>query len=141
MTQPHALAVDDDAIILCDAGEILNQAGFVVLTAMTGEAALQLLEQHAGEVAVLFTDVEMGPGMNGFELAWRAAQRWPEVGILVASGHRTPAAGELPDSAVFINKPFSAAVVYDRLLALLPDGEKPDPLKQHEADGASPIRA
>ena len=126
---PYAIAVDDDAVILCDVAGILEDAGFQVLTAMTGEGALQLLEQHAGSVTVLFSDVEMGEGMNGFELGAHVARRWPDIGILIASGRRSPQADELPDGAMFINKPFSAHVVHARLRELLPDGAKPAPLK------------
>jgi hypothetical protein len=41
-----------------------------------------------------------------------------------------PQAEDLPAGAIFVRKPFSADVVYDHLQQLLPDGKKPEPLKQ-----------
>lgn len=58
--------------------------------------------------------------------AREVAERWPSVTILVASGRMRPEPDELPPAAVFIQKPFSADVVHQRLLELLPDGLKPD---------------
>jgi len=55
------------------------------------------------------------------------------AGDLVASGMIEPKDGELPNEAVFVRKPFSAEVVYDRLQMLLPDGAKPEPLRRRHA--------
>jgi len=52
------------------------------------------------------------------------------VKILVASGNLKPKDGALPDGAIFIAKPFSAGIIHQRLLELLPDAKKPEPLKR-----------
>jgi hypothetical protein len=44
----------------------------------------------------------------------------------------------MPEDAIFLRKPFSADVVYDRLQILLPDGKKPEPLKQRTRQRALP---
>ena len=126
---PFALAADDDPLILMDASDILQAAGFRTLEARDGDEALDLLELYDGAVSILFTDVHM-PGMNGFELANVAAERWPELAIVVASGQATPGLGDLPEGAVFIPKPFSAKTVHGHLQQLLPDGKKPEALKR-----------
>ncbi len=128
-TVPYALVVDDDALILTDAAQILEDAGFRPLTAMHADEAIGLMEQHADGVAVLFTDVDMPGEMNGFELARLTAERWPDVAILVASGAAEVVDGALPNRATFLRKPFSAEVVHSHLQELLPDGKKPEPLK------------
>jgi CheY-like chemotaxis protein len=125
---PYALVVDDDALILMDASDILQDAGFQPLEAMNVADAIEQLEGHHDEITLLFTDVQMPGGRDGFDLAREAAQRWPDVKILVASGNIQPKAGELPDGAIFIEKPFSAEIIHQRLLELLPEGEKPEPL-------------
>ena len=58
---PHALVVDDDALILMEATSILEDAGFQVLKAMNVVQALKILNQHHDAVQLLFTDVHM-PG-------------------------------------------------------------------------------
>jgi len=128
---PFALVVDDDALIRMDAADILEEAGFRVLEAATPEQALSVLEQRGESVQLLFTDVQMPPSKNdGFYLAKKCAASWPEIGIIVASGQIEPKADDLPQGAIFVRKPFSADVVHDHLQRLLPDGKKPEPLKQ-----------
>lgn len=130
---PFALVVDDSAFILIEACSILEDAGFRSLEASDAEEAIVQLEEYSGSIALLFTDVDMPGTRDGFDLARETAKRWPDIGILIASGAREPSKGDLPPGAHFIRKPFSATVVYDRLEQLLPDGKKPEPLKQRRS--------
>ena len=134
---PFALVVDDDALIRIDALNILEEAGFRVLEATTPEEALLILKQRGQSVQLLFTDVQMPPSKyDGFYLARECAAGWPDVSIIVASGMLEPQADDLPSGARFVRKPFSADVVYDHLEKLLPDGKKPERLKQRETTPA-----
>ncbi len=128
-TVPYALVVDDDALILADADQIIEDAGFRTLTAMNANDAIGLLEKHADAVTLVFTDVEMPGTMDGFDLARETARRWPDICILVASGRRAPV-GDLPPMTTFLRKPFTAEFVHAQLKELLPDGAKPEALKQ-----------
>jgi CheY-like chemotaxis protein len=128
-TIPFALSVDDDAIILMHISDILEDAGFRVLDAGDGDKALELLKTRGQDITLLFTDVEM-PGLtNGFALARAVSSTWPDIEIVVCSGRITPAPGDLPDRATFISKPFSPQTVHNHLRDKLPDGKKPEPLK------------
>ena len=128
--QPFALVVDDDAMILLNACDILEAAGFQCLEAYNFVEAIDRLERHEGRITLLFSDVELGAGEDGFELSRETAKRWPDINILIASGRITPGPGEMPEGAIFISKPFSAHVVHARLHELLPEGQKPEPLKR-----------
>mgnify|MGYP004513271387 CR=1 FL=1 len=133
---PYAIIADDDVLIRMDAADILQDAGFRVHEACNVEDAIALLEQVADHVQLLFTDVQMPPStLTGFDLARRCAKDWPYVKILVASGQIKPKIGDMPDGAVFVGKPFSADVIYDRLQELLPDGEQPEPIKRSRNRG------
>ncbi len=127
---PYALVVDDDLIIRMDATDILEQAGFQVLEAEHGDAALALLKGRHSEVVLLFTDVQMPGELDGFALARSVAASWPHISIVVASGHIKPEPGTMPDKARFVGKPFSAAVVHAHLQEVLPNSQKPEPLKR-----------
>ncbi len=132
---PFALVADDDALIRMDAADILQAAGFRTHEAADVEEAIAILEHSAESIQLLFSDVQMPPGeLNGFDLARMCAERWPHIGILVASGQIRPEDGELPKGAIFIGKPFSADVVHSRLQELLPDDMKPEPLKKAVRD-------
>lgn len=98
------------------------------------DEALTVLENAASTIQLLFTDVQMPPSdMSGFDLAKMCAQHWPHINILVASGMIEPQEKDLPNGAVFVRKPFSAEVVYERLQAILPYRAKPEPLKRRSA--------
>ena len=62
--------------------------------------------------------------MNGFHLAHQVAKRWPDIGVLVASGRAVPSLDDFPESATFIRKSFSTEVVHARLHEILPEGRK-----------------
>jgi CheY-like chemotaxis protein len=126
---PYALVADDDPLIRIDASDILQDAGFRVHEASSVAEAFAILQQAGVSIQLLFTDVQMPPGeLNGFDLARRCSTTWPHIKILVSSGMVKPQPGDMPVGAVFVSKPFSADVIFDRLQQLLPDGEKPAPL-------------
>lgn len=73
-TIPYALVVEDDALILMHACDILEKAGFRFYEAGTGDNAKILLADHARSVTLLFSDVEMPGDTNGFALARHVAE-------------------------------------------------------------------
>lgn len=129
-TNPCAIVVDDDLLILMHASDILTDAGFRTLEASNGDEARAIVDQHGHEVVLLFTDVQMPGETDGFALARYVAERWPEIEIVVASGLLKPQPGDLPAKAAFFSKPFSAQIVHDHLRKTLPDGKQPTTLKR-----------
>lgn len=126
---PHALVVDDDALILMEATGILEDAGFRVLEAINVVQALRILNQHHDAIELLFTDVHMPGNADGFDLARQTTERWPHIGVVVASGQAEPGPGDLPDGATFIGKPFSAEIVRHHVRKTLPDARHPKQLR------------
>ncbi|SDN29127.1 Response regulator receiver domain-containing protein [Methylobacterium phyllostachyos] len=127
---PYALVVDDDGLIRMDAMDILADAGFRTLEASDGDRAIALLGREHAAIALLFTDVQMPGSRDGFAVARETASRWPHIAIVVASGQVQPAPGDMPEGARFIGKPFTADMVHDHLREILPDGQKPESLRQ-----------
>lgn len=127
---PYALVVEDDVLILMHICDILEEAGFRFYEASTAAGAIALLEGLAENVVLLFSDVELEGGADGFELAHYAEVHWPWIEIVIASGHIQPKPGDMPDKATFIRKPFNSHMVHDHLQATLPDGKKPELLKR-----------
>lgn len=126
---PYALVVDDDRLIRMDAADILADAGFRTFEAETGDKAIPLLEREQECIVLLFSDVQMPGSRDGFALARETAERWPHISIVIASGNLKPGPDDMPKGARFIGKPFSAETVYAHIQEILPDGRKPDPLK------------
>jgi PAS domain S-box-containing protein len=98
------LMVDDDAPILDVVSEALVDAGYAVITASSGDEALERIQNDAG-IDILFSDVVM-PGMSGVDLAKRATALRPDLKIVLASGHAESWIEGMPQSVDFIAKPY-----------------------------------
>ena len=129
-TIPYALVVDDDPLIMMDTTGILEDAGFRFYEAMDGDEAKRILATNWENIVLLFSDVDMPGATNGFALARHVAEHWPAIEIVIASGHVLPKAGEMPDKATFIPKPFNKQMVHRHLRKMLPDNKLPEPLKK-----------
>jgi len=83
--RPVVLVVDDERVIADTLSIILSKNGFSVLTAYDGESALELT--NAVPPDLLLSDVMMGPGMDGTELAIATVAAFPGCKVLLFSGH------------------------------------------------------
>ncbi len=102
------MVVEDEPLVRMDAAVTLEDEGFEVIEAATARAALAMLEKRNGDVAALFTDVDMPGDMNGLELAGIVYSRWPHIALVVTSGVvRVP--GSLPGGGVFLEKPYPSS--------------------------------
>ncbi len=98
------LVVEDEPLVRLLVAEVLSEAGFKVLEAAHAGEALAIL--NAGiAVEILYADVDMPPGINGYDLARRVREGWPGIEILITSGRAWPGPGDLPAGAAFLAKP------------------------------------
>lgn len=102
--QSTVLLVEDEPLIRLFVAELLEEAGFKVVEAANATEALVILDAGLC-VNVLLTDVDMPAGPNGFELARKVHESWPNTEILIMSGRQWPAQGDLPPGAAFLAKP------------------------------------
>jgi CheY-like chemotaxis protein len=87
MGQPTILYVDDCEDVLDIAKLALNDAGFDVMTAVSGDVALVLLEQRV-PFRLLITDVVMPGFLDGFALARKAREFLPDIRLIYTTGYR-----------------------------------------------------
>lgn len=113
------LVVEDETLIRMVSTEMLEDAGFRVIEAQSADEALKILEQ-AADVQLLFTDIRMPGSMDGLELAELVHRRWPNIRLLLTSGHRSLGETEVPDQGRFVPKPYSVTAVINQIQALLP---------------------
>jgi CheY-like chemotaxis protein len=97
---PTVLVVDDEPAVRLLVERVLIDAGYQVISAMSGPEALELLER-GGAVDLLLADLRM-PVMSGTQLALKAMQLRPEVRVLIMAAY--PA--EDPIAWRIITKPF-----------------------------------
>lgn len=100
------LVVDDEDLPCRVTARMLMTAGYRVLTAASGDEALQILEnERSRPVRLVITDVRM-PGMGGPELAERLRERPAAPPVLFVSGGASPRTVDaLPGP--YLAKPFS----------------------------------
>jgi PAS domain S-box-containing protein len=115
------LLVEDNPQLRRVSASTVAGLGYRVLSAGDAEAALALLDTHP-EIALLFSDIVLPGGANGFALADRARQRRPGLRVLFVSGYVDPSlcAGRAAEhGSEILTKPFRRAELAARLRAAL----------------------
>jgi PAS domain S-box-containing protein len=115
------LLVEDEEGVRRLVRDIVSRQGYKVLEARSGEEALKVAEQHAGNIDLLLTDLVLSQ-MSGRELSERLRQRLREMKVLYMSGYTDDAmlhSGGLLKGAGFIQKPFTAASLSQKMRELL----------------------
>ncbi len=103
------LLVEDDASVQRISRRILERAGLQVRTVGVAEDALEVLEEDGGSIDLILTDLVL-PGIGGRVLVEKVRERFPQISLLVMSGHARGSLGgqtALPQDVGFIEKPFS----------------------------------
>jgi hypothetical protein len=103
------LVVEDEPALRAITCRVLTSAGYHVLAAEHGPAAINLADHHPGRVDLLLTDVVM-PHMLGKELATRIGATSPGTALLYMSGYAQPflaSQGTLDPDVMLLEKPFT----------------------------------
>ncbi len=82
--ETQILVVDDDARVLNTFSRNLNLAGYPVITASNGQAALEIYRETRPDITLV--DVRM-PYMDGFEVLRAIRERDPEAEVILVTGH------------------------------------------------------
>jgi signal transduction histidine kinase/CheY-like chemotaxis protein len=113
------LVVEDDPAVRQLTVESLRELGYQTLAVDNARAALD----HLGEtdrVDLLFSDVVMPGGMNGYQLSVEARKLRPGLKVLLTSGYATAAlGGKLPDNVSLLAKPYKQEQLARHLRAVL----------------------
>lgn len=113
------LVVEDDSEVRNVVIQQIEGLGYNVVSVADAESALNALEERP-EIDLLFTDVMLGPGMNGVELAVEAKKRANSLKVLCTSGYAEHKVFELHDRShelELIAKPFTRQELSARLEA------------------------
>lgn len=121
MVDPAILVVEDEPMILLDTVDMLEDAGLITLEASNADRALAILEKR-GDIAVMFSDIDMPGAMDGLGLAAAVRTRWPHVRIILTSGHMRPTSHDLPAGSVFFSKPYDRREILAQIRQLLAAG-------------------
>ena len=110
------LIVDDEPLIRDVLASEFEDAGYATVEAESGAEALGVLERHE-TIDLLFTDIRMPGGMDGWQLAERARELRPELPVIYATGYSEEAPRLVPGGRLF-KKPFRTSTLLAALVEL-----------------------
>jgi len=112
------LAVDDEPAILRLVRATLQAAGYAVITAERGDAALATLDEERPDIIIL--DLMM-PGMDGFETLRRirSESQVPVIMLTARAGDADKLRGLQSGADDYLTKPFNPDELAARVLAVL----------------------
>jgi len=99
------LMIDDEDLLLTMGEMVLSSFGYRVLTANSGQSALNIFAEKSAEIDLVITDLVM-PQMSGRELIERLRRVSPNVKIICASGFVRPPSSE--EEQNYLQKPFAS---------------------------------
>jgi|GEM_PF-3946960 len=82
----NLLVIDDEPDIRNTLKMALSQEDYNVYAASGGDAALEILQQHA--IDLVITDMRM-PGMDGTQVIRKVKEHDPDIEVIVLTGHAT----------------------------------------------------
>jgi PAS domain S-box-containing protein len=102
------LVAEDESALLELMRSTLGLYHYQVLTASSGQEALEVWEQHQGNVDLLLTDLIMPGGMTGRELAVELKSRKPDLKVIFTSGFNASSVGKdaTNGDTTFLPKPY-----------------------------------
>ncbi len=86
----YVLFVDDETAVVSSLRRITRRwaadSGVTVLSANSGEEAIEVLQTHGDAVWVMISDLRM-PGMNGADLVHKTQEQFPQIVCIVLTGY------------------------------------------------------
>ena len=145
-TKTQILVIDDDAVVGRSFDRVLSDKGYEVNIALSGEEALETMNQT--DFDVVFTDIRM-PGMDGLEVAERIKARCPWTPVVVITGYGTEeneARASVLGVSGFVRKPLTPEIIESVTMkaitekdVILHAAERPDGAEMGEETASKPI--
>lgn len=118
------LVVEDEDLIRDVVEETLDDGGFKVVLATSGEEAVKLLDSAEPRYRALVTDINLGRStLTGWDVARHARSLDPELAVVYMTGDSAAewASQGVPNS-ILLNKPFAPAQLVTAIAQLLNAG-------------------
>ncbi len=120
-SKPVVLVVEDEMVLRMRAVDIVEDAGFVPIEAVSADQAIQILESRE-DISLLFTDIQMPGSMDGLKLAHAVHTRWPHIKIILVSGQIQVTDADKPADSRFFAKPLEIQQMVAELQEMIGTG-------------------
>jgi len=117
------LVVDDEPLIALSIADTLDEAGFAHEICHSGDSAMTALTRTEPAFCALVTDIRLGAGPSGWDVARHAREVHAGLPVIYISGDSAAdhSAYGVPDS-IMIQKPFVAMQITTAVSTLLNSG-------------------
>jgi CheY-like chemotaxis protein len=122
------LLVEDDHAVRLTTRRVLESKGYRIREATSAREALEMWQSHAGEIALLLTDIIMPDKLTGRDLAERLWRLRPGLKVVFMSGYSAEVMGKNTEfirrtRSFFLHKPSSAKVLLETVRQCLDQNE------------------
>jgi CheY-like chemotaxis protein len=116
---PLLLLVEDEPLVRSGLADGLQDGGYAIAEAESGAAAIDAIDETEALHGVI-TDIRLGAGANGWEVARHARQCFPTIAIVYMTGDSAAdwTSEGVPNSVV-VQKPFAMAQMVTAVSTLL----------------------
>ncbi|HEX4710231.1 response regulator [Phenylobacterium sp.] len=115
MQRLRVLLVEDDFVINVDICGVLEDLGIFVTSVHTADEAISAIDS-SGCFKALLTDIDLGAGLNGFDVARHARGLYPKLPVVFVSGTLgSRHAAEGVEGSVLVAKPFHPLQIREAL--------------------------
>jgi two-component system OmpR family response regulator len=117
---PRILLVEDEVCMLLEVEHALESAGFEVVPVNNAADAIACYDANPTRFSGLVTNIRLGVGQTGWDIAWHFRRISPLLPVVYISGHGSSQwrSQGVPGS-VLIEKPFAMATVITNLAYVL----------------------
>jgi two-component sensor histidine kinase/CheY-like chemotaxis protein len=115
------LVVEDEMVLRMRAVDIVEDAGFTAVEAVSADEALSILESRS-DISLLFSDIQLPGTIDGLKLAHAVHDRWPSIKIILVSGQVKPSDADKPIDSRFFGKPLDVKKIIAELQGMVGAG-------------------
>ena len=106
MNRNTVVIVEDEPLVRLTATTLFEEDGITVVEFADGDAAIDYVRDHEGDVAAIFTDIYLPGATDGLELAGIVSATCPDIAVLVTSGSHAAKPRDLGPRVRYVAKPW-----------------------------------
>lgn len=109
------LIIDDEPALRELMCEVVENEQSTAIALESADDGLIFLEQHAGSVDLVITDVRVPGVLSGYDLAIQIRRKWPDLPVIITSGYYDEQSECKPVNSNFLPKPWAMSELLEMI--------------------------